>query len=79
MHKNTTRQLEFAETAEEFNHSISIDTKGPIHPASRGNSYIVVNCDAFTLNVVTEPTPLNDAGTTAEVSLKQWIIFLGPP
>ena len=36
---NTAPQLHFAETAERFNHSISVDTKGPIHHSSKGNSY----------------------------------------
>ena len=36
---NTAPQLFFAETAEGFNHRISMDTKGPIHHSSKGNSY----------------------------------------
>ena len=67
MDKNTASQLEFAETAERFNHGTSMNMKGPIHPASNGNSYIFVICEAFTRFVVTKPTPLNDAETAADV------------
>ena len=79
MDKISAPQLEFAETAERFNHRMSMDNKGPIHPASKGNSYIFVICDAFTHFVVTKPTPLHDAQTAADILLKQWILFFGPP
>ena len=47
MDMNTAPLLERAETAEWFNLNISMDRKGPIHPALKGNSYIFANCDAF--------------------------------
>ena len=63
---NTATQIPFASTANNFNHRISMDTKGPIFPASKDNHYIFVICDAFSHFVVTQPTPLNDAETATE-------------
>ena len=73
---NTAPKLDFAETAEGFNHRISMDTNGPIHRTSKGNSYIFVIHDAFTDFVVTKPACLSDAETAADVSLNQKFIFL---
>ena len=55
-----------------------MDTKGPIHLATKRNSYRFVIYDAFTHFVVTEPTPPNVSETAADALLKQWIIFSGP-
>ena len=76
---NTATQIPFASTANNFNHRISMDTKGPIFPKSKDNNYIFVICDAFSHFVITQPTPLNDAETATEVLLKKWIIPFGPP
>ena len=40
-----------------LNHSISIDTKGPLNPASDGSHYTNVFVDPFSNYVVTVPTP----------------------
>ena len=69
--KNTAPKLEFAQTAEGFNHRISTDTKGPIYPASGGKSDDFVIWHAFTNFVVAKHTSLNDAQTVADVLLKQ--------
>ena len=79
MDTNTAPQLDIAETAEGFNQRISMDTKGTIHPASKGSSYVFVICDAFTHFVVTKPASFNDDETAANVSLEQSIINFGPP
>ena len=63
MHRNTTPELEFVEIDEGFSHRISMDTKGPIHPALKRNNNISVICDEFTHFVATKPTPLNDSDT----------------
>ena len=75
---NTATQIPFASTANNFNHRISMDTKGPIFPKSKDNNYIFVICDAFSHFVITQPTPLNDAETATEVLLKKWIIPFRP-
>ena len=72
---NTPLQLDFAETAEGFNHNISMETKGPFHPVSKGNCFFVV-CDAFRHFFVTEPTPVDGAEPAADILLQQRITFL---
>ena len=79
MDLNTATQLALAETSDNFNHRISMDTKGPIHPSSKNNNYIFVICDAFTHYVITKAAPTNDAETAAEVLLKKWILSFCPP
>ena len=64
---NTATKLPFAQQSDCFNHRISMDTKGPIYPPSKGNSYIYVICDAFSHFVVTQPAPTNDAQTAMEI------------
>ena len=73
---NTATQIPFASTANNFNHRISMDTKGPIFPKSKDNNYIFVICDAFSHFVITQPTPLNDAETATEVLLKNGLFLL---
>ena len=75
---NTASQFENAETAEGFDHRKRRDTKGPIRPVSKGNSYVFAIFDAFTHYVITKPTTPRDAGTDADVLLKNWMIIFGP-
>ena len=51
----------FPENASHFNYRISMDTKGPINPPSKQNSYIHVIVDAFSHFVVTVPVKQNNA------------------
>ena len=57
MDVHTAPQVEVAKTAEDFIHRISMDTKVPIHPSSKGSSYNFVICVAFILYIITKPTP----------------------
>ena len=51
----------FSENASDFNYRISMDTKGPINPPSKQNSYIHVIVDAFSHFVVTVLVEQNNA------------------
>ena len=68
---HTATKLPFAQQSDCFNHRISMDTKGPIYPPSKGNSYIYVICDAFSRFVITQPAPTNDAQTAMDILLKK--------
>ena len=74
--KNTTPQLEFAETAEGINHRISMNTMDPV---LKRNSCFFVICKAFLTFVVAKRAPIIDAQTAANILLKQWVYFFGPP
>ena len=51
----------FSENASYFNYRISMDTKEPMNPPSKQNSYIHVIVDAFIHFVVTVPVKQNNA------------------
>ena len=51
----------FSENASFFNYRKSMDTKGPINPPSKQNSYILVIVDAFSQFVVKVPVKQNNA------------------
>ena len=51
----------FSDNASVFNYRKSMDTKGPINPSSKQNSYVHVIVDAFTHFVVTKPVKQIDA------------------
>ena len=57
-----------------FSHCISMDTKGPIFPASDGHSYIYVIVHEFTHYVVLRPSPRNDAANALSVLFNHWIV-----
>ena len=69
----------FLEASPYFNHRISMDTKGPISPASDGSSYVYVIVDAFTHYVVLHPSPKNDANNALTVLFDHWIVKFGIP
>ena len=62
-----------------FNYIKSIDTKGPINPSSKLNSYIHVIVDAFSHFVVTVPTKQNNSQNAVNSLLHHWITKFGPP
>ena len=51
----------FSENASYFNYRISMDTKGPINPPSKQNSYVHVIVDGFSHFVVTVRVKQNNA------------------
>ena len=55
--KQIAAKQDFKGQSLKFNHRISFDTKGPISPSSKGNSYIMVIVDAFTHYVAINPVP----------------------
>ena len=63
----------FSENASNFNYRISMDTKGPIYPSSKQNSYIHVIVDAFSHFVVTVPGKQNNAQNAVNSLLHHWI------
>ena len=69
----------FSENASYFNYRISMDTKGPINPPSKQNSYNHVTVDAFSHFVVTVPVEQNNAQNAVNSLLHYWIIKFGPP
>ena len=62
-----------------FNYRITMDTKGPINPPSKQNSYIHVIVDAFSHFVITVPVKQNNAQNAVNSLLHQWITKFGPP
>ena len=56
-----------------------MDTKGPINPPSKQNSYIHVIVDAFSHFVVTVPVKQNNAQNAVNSLLHHWITKYGPP
>ena len=56
-----------------------MDTKGPINPPSKQNSYIHVIVDAFSHFVVTVPVKQNNAQNAVNSLLHHWITNFGPP
>ena len=69
----------FSKHAPSFNHPFSMDTKGPINPASHNKSYIHVIIIASSHFVVTVPIKSNNAKTAIKSLLHHWIIKVGPP
>ena len=69
----------FSENASYFNYRVSMDTKGPINPPSKQNSYIRVIVDAFSHFVVTIPVKRNNAQNAVNSLLHHWITKFGPP
>ena len=57
----TATKQTFSKNASYFNNRKSMDTKGPINPPSKQNSYIHVIRDAFSHFVVTVPIKQNNA------------------
>ena len=76
--QNATIQI-FLEIASYFNYRISMDTKRPINPPSKQNSYIHVIVDAFSHFVVTIPVRRNNAQNVVNSLLHHWITKFGPP
>ena len=63
----------FSKNALCFNYRISMDTKGPINPPSKQNSYIHVIVDAFSHFVVTVPVKQNKAQNAVNSLLHHWV------
>ena len=72
-------QQPYLEVSPDFNHCISMETKGPISPSSDGNSYIYVIVNVFTHYVVLHPSPKNDATHALAVLFDHWIVKFGKP
>ena len=68
----------FSKNALSFNYRKSMDTKGPINPPSKQNSYIHVIVDAFSHFVVTVPVKQNKAQNAVNSILHQWVTKFGP-
>ena len=75
----TTTIQTFSENASYFNYRVSRDTKGPINPPSKQNSYIHVIVDAFSHFVVTEPVEQNNSQNAVNSLLHLWITKFGLP
>ena len=56
-----------------------MDTKGPINPPSKQNSYIHVIVDSFSHFVVTVPVKQNNAQNAVNSLFHHWITKFGPP
>ena len=56
-----------------------MDTKRPVNPPSKQNSYIQVLVDAFSHFVVTVPVKQNNAQNAVNSLLHHWITKFGPP
>ena len=69
----------FSENASYFNYRKSMDTKGPINPPSKQNSYIHVLVDSFCHFLVTKPVKQNKAQNAVNSLLHQWITKFAPP
>ena len=68
-----------SENASYFNFIKSMDTKGPINPPSKQNSYIHVTVDSFSHFVVTVSIKQNNAQNAVKSLLHHWITKFGPP
>ena len=75
----TATKQTFSKNASYFNNRKSIDTKGPINPPSKRNSYIHVIRDAFSHFVVTVPIKQNNAQNAVNSFLHHWITKIGLP
>ena len=71
--------LPFSKMAPYFNYIISMDTKGPINPASEGHHYIYVIVDHFSNYIATVPAQKNNAHCAIYALLHHWISKFGPP
>ena len=56
-----------------------MDTRGPISPISNCNSYSFVIFDAFSLFIITNPTPNPNSKHAIHTVLYHWITKFGPP
>ena len=70
--------LTILETVHLFNHTFSIDTKGPLNPASEKNHYLYVTFDQFSNYIVTVPTPKNRTHYAVDAIFYDWISEFGP-
>ena len=77
--KQTATKQDFKGQSLYFNHRILFDTKGPISPSSKGNSYIVVFVDAFTHYVALNPVPHCNAYYAYTTLYEHWIAEFGLP
>ena len=68
-----------SENTSYYNYRISMNTKGPINPPSKQNSYIHVIVDAFSHFVVTIPVQQNNAQNAVNSILHHWTTKFGPP
>ena len=68
----------FSENASYFNYRISMDTKGPVSPPSKQNSYFHVIVDDCSHFVVTVPVKQNNAQNAVSSLLHHWITKFGP-
>ena len=73
------KHFQFSENASYFNYRRSMDTKGPINPPSKQNSYIHVIVDAFSYFEVTVPVKQNNAQNAVISLLHHWITKFRPP
>ena len=78
MEQNKIATLPFSKLSTFFNHSFSIDTKGPLNPASDGNHYFYVIVDHFSNYLVTVPTPKNIFRYAVIAIFHHWIQKFGP-
>ena len=69
----------FSENASYFIYRIPMDTKGPINPPSKQNSYIHVIVDTFRHFVVTTLVKHNNAQNAVNSLLNYWFTKFGPP
>ena len=69
----------FSQNASFFNYRISMETKRPINPPSKQNSYIHVIVVAFSHFVVTVPVKQNNAQNAVNSLLHHWILNLDLP
>ena len=73
---STAPHFSFVETAEGFKHRIDMDTKGPIHPATKAYLSFAMHLPQLLDDAKT--FFLNDAETAVDVLRKHWVTFFGP-
>ena len=77
--KQIAQNQDFKEQSLYFNHRNLYDTKGPISPSSEGNSYIMVNVDAFTHYVALILVAHCNAYYAYTTLYEHWIAKFGLP
>ena len=77
--KTKSKQEQLAPTETYFNEMILIDTKGPIHPTSEGNNYILVIVDAFSHYVTIMCALKNNAHFAFTALFEHWFMKFGLP
>ena len=75
--KTKSKQEQLAPTKTYFNEMIMIDTKGPIHPTSEGNNFVIV--DAFSHYVTIMCAPKNNAHYAFTALFEHWFMKFGLP